>query len=158
MKRLMGLLIIMVMGTGLYYTSANETGEVMVVLESEREGQVFFERPVSAGDIYELSWIHSVEKTPWAERYAVTDGDAFLLERTEFASYGAGVPHEANEVRTENGMIIYDGINTLHDDLRWIHSHQAEHALYINGEQAFPPSAIPHQTAVRLYIEWRSSE
>lgn len=155
MMRMMGLMSILLLGMGLYYVYAEKSEVLYAVLITDQAEEEIAAFPVNGGDLMELSWIHSVEKTPWIETYQVKSVQEFLLVSTAFASYGAGVPHEANEVRTEDGMIIYESIDTIHEDLRWIHSHQAEHTLFLNGKKAIPSSSIPHLEAVRLYLEWR---
>jgi hypothetical protein len=47
--------------------------------------------PLPTGS-FELSWIHSVERTEWRETYVVDRAGAIVLVASEFASGGAGLP------------------------------------------------------------------
>jgi hypothetical protein len=40
---------------------------------------------------FDLSWTHSVERTPWRETYRI-EGDEIVLIASEFSSAGAGLP------------------------------------------------------------------
>jgi hypothetical protein len=128
---------------------------IKLVFQHARTGEVFLEFPVKVGDEVTLSWIHSVEKTPWNETYQVNDDYQLLLKRTSFKSYGAGVPHQKGESRTENGLIIYDKINELFDELSWIHSHNTKHHLIMNDEMIVSFEELPHHEPIKLSIEKR---
>ena len=65
---------------------------------------------------FDLIWIHSVEREEWIEMYRV-QGNRLILEKTQFKTFGAGVPSDAKEVALENGYVVmkieqpYDALN-----------------------------------------------
>lgn len=67
---------------------------------------------------FALSWIHSVDKTPWIEYYERID-HGFLLTTTKFKTFGAGVPHEGRVLESDDAMIHYQ-INQLMPEINWV--------------------------------------
>ncbi|MBB6450740.1 hypothetical protein HNR44_002730 [Geomicrobium halophilum] len=125
-----------------------------LTLYSPRDGTVFAEYDITPGDELELSWIHSVEHTPWTEKLIVTTDEQFKLTETKFQSYGAGVPsHDEGVTTIENDHIIISDIDQLHDTYNWIHSHEAKFSLTINGEMKMKPEDLPHHTHVEMIIQ-----
>jgi len=51
-------------------------------------------------NIFVLSWIHSVERTPWRETFAVAPSGEITLTVSEFESAGAGLPGMPNGKET----------------------------------------------------------
>ncbi len=56
-------------------------------------------------DEFRLKWIHSVEKEEWIELYERSK-DKLILTETYFKTFGAGVPSDADVVRTEDGYVM----------------------------------------------------
>ncbi|MEW9033877.1 MAG: DUF1850 domain-containing protein, partial [Planifilum fimeticola] len=52
-----------------------------------------------------LSWIHSVERTPWVEEYRIR-GTKLILTEARVKSFGAGVDVEAPESKVEGGWVV----------------------------------------------------
>lgn len=65
-----------------------------------------------------LSWIHSVDKTPWLEYYERQD-QGFLLTETKFKTFGAGVPHDGEVLESQDSMIHYR-MNQMIPEINWI--------------------------------------
>ncbi|PYZ92649.1 hypothetical protein CR194_13355 [Salipaludibacillus keqinensis] len=128
--------------------------EVYLVVADARTGETLLESPMKTGEELTISWIHSVEKTPWNETYQIQE-DNLLLKSTSFQSYGAGVPHQSGDAKTENGMIIYENIDEHFDELSWIHSHDAKHEITVNDETLVAVEDLPHHESIRLFVEKR---
>jgi len=58
------------------------------------DNRVLFSTTVSKGQTFEIRYIHSVEKTPVAGIFKVSDGNKIGVEETIFSSYGAGLPFD----------------------------------------------------------------
>ncbi len=58
----------------------------------------------------ELRYIHSVARTPVHEYFTV-DNNRFILYKTVFESYGAGLPLDGGDFRRENGRFVQEGQN-----------------------------------------------
>ena len=67
---------------------------------------------------FALSWIHSVDKTPWIEQYERKD-KGFLLTKTQFKTFGAGVPHDGKVIESNDSMIHYQ-IDQFMPEINWI--------------------------------------
>src|SRR5690554_6660625 len=55
-------------------------------------------------DIFEIGWIHSVEKEPWFETF-IRKGDALYLVETKFKTFGAGTPSIGELIPSEDGFV-----------------------------------------------------
>jgi hypothetical protein len=63
-------------------------------------------------DRFELSWVHSVERTEWRETYAVERSRGIVLVASEFLSSGAGLPDRVGEgetFRMKDGRMRVEG-------------------------------------------------
>lgn len=118
-----------------------------------RTGQTLQTHRVLENDTIRLSWIHSVELTPWEEDYEIRGDTSLLLKRTRFKSYGAGVPEYGGRHRLDKGWIVRDGIDRRLPALNWIHSRTARFQIHLNGRLLVEPEALPHHEPIKLFIE-----
>ena len=145
-----GLLILCLLYTG--SAMAEPTGLLLKISQS-RTGQILQIHPVRCGDTVRLSWIHSVELTPWEEDYTILSDGTLLLKTARFKSYGAGVPEYGGEHRLVQGWIVRDGINRELPALNWIHSHTANFQIHLNDVLLVRPKDLPHHEPLKLFIE-----
>ncbi|WP_051301991.1 DUF1850 domain-containing protein [Salibacterium aidingense] len=129
--------------------------ERQLVIEHEREGETFLELPVEPGDEVALSWVHSVEKTPWTDFFIVGESCDLLLEETQFESFGAGVEHEYEDLKQRDGKLTAQNIQECHTTVNWIHSHDAEYHVKLNKEVVAAAKDLPHHEPLRMFIEKR---
>lgn len=65
--------------------------------------------PIETGEAFTVRFIHSVERSPWIERFEVREGDEIYLMETVTFSFGAGLPtYSENFSFEEEGMTITD--------------------------------------------------
>ena len=81
---------------------------------------------------FALTWIHSVDKTPWVEFYTRID-EGFLLTRTQFRTFGAGVPHEGRVLESHNGMIHYQ-MDQYMPEINWVIDRDVRSSILINND------------------------
>ncbi|MDV2684970.1 DUF1850 domain-containing protein [Alkalihalophilus lindianensis] len=133
-------------------THTSYTGHVQI----QRTEEVIHSIPdINVGDQWTIKWIHSVEKTPWEETYEVSEDGSLRLVETVFYSFGAGVPHEKGSMTIEDGKVVTREIDQEIEAFRWIHSHNAEFAIYLNDEILFQTEDLPHHEPLELIIEKR---
>jgi hypothetical protein len=131
----------------------NEAAQ-QLILADPRTKDVLLEEEVRPGDLLELSWVHSVEKTPWLETLEVTDDGRLKLIETKFKSFGAGVPHESEgKVETRDGYVVMSELDQLFEQYSWYHSQDADFRLKINDRILVDPEDIPHHQAVEMFVE-----
>jgi hypothetical protein len=93
--------------------------------------------PLPAGT-FELSWIHSVERTEWRETYTVDRTGEIVLVASEFSSGGAGLPERVGEGETfslKDGRMRIEGRNLRIGDLRIRLSGVSRHFLWVAGRR-----------------------
>ncbi|MCO8044299.1 DUF1850 domain-containing protein [Acinetobacter bohemicus] len=73
---------------------------------------------------FQLSWMHSVEKTQWKERYLQDENDLILAE-TQFISFGAGTPDQGTITRQDDGS-IHMHIDRKMKELNWVISRRMQ--------------------------------
>lgn len=115
-------------------------------------GETYFARRAEEGDAVRLSWIHSVEHTPWTEVYRVSDG-RLALEEARVKAFGAGVDQIAPEVATEDGWVILRGTGRMFPELHFIYSREADYELRVGGRELELEERVPHHAAIRVGVE-----
>jgi hypothetical protein len=103
----------------------------LVVTDAETDERLF-EIAVDQGDEVTLAYTHSVQKTPVKDVYVV-DGSELRAERSEFRSFGAGLPTEDVE-RTDEGYVV-EGSGS-YDELFVVPGEIAGHELVV-GDQRY---------------------
>jgi|GEM_PF-991025 len=90
------------------------------------------------GNVFGLSWTHSVELTQWRESYAIGPGGEIVLTASAFASAGAGLPDrlaDGEVFRRKDGTMRIEGRRVPVGDLRVRLSDVSPHVLHV-GERA----------------------
>ena len=107
MKKIFATALILL--TIIYFASAEK-----IFLTAEVDG---VEKIITSVDAkknlpLEISFIHSVQKTPVIEELEF-DGEKFILRRTKYKSHGVGLPfmESDGDFREENGWFIMDNMN-----------------------------------------------
>ena len=105
------------------------------------------------GSRFELSWVHSVERTPWRETYRLKDAEIVLVA-SEFSSAGAGLPDSlrpGETFRSGGGKMRIEHRRLAIRDLRIRLSDLSHHLLHI-GRRTIDLNAIFGETAVSLAV------
>jgi hypothetical protein len=129
--------------------------EQVIQIQHGETGSVLEEFPAETNDEVALSWVHSVEQTPWTDVFTITENCRLLLTETRFQSFGAGVEHQYEDISHEDGTYTARGLNECHDSVNWIHSHDAEHTVTINRVEEVDTASLPHHEPLRITIEER---
>ncbi|RXT09094.1 DUF1850 domain-containing protein [Ammoniphilus sp. CFH 90114] len=82
-------------------------------------------------EAFSIGWIHSVEKEEWLEFYE-RRGNQILLTKTQFKTYGAGVPSSGKSSLTEDGYVEVE-INRKMDELRLVVSPRVKSTMHLNN-------------------------
>ena len=62
-----------------------------------KTGDVLYSSDVKIGDIFSITYIHSVNKSPVEDRFSLDGGYNIMLRRSIFRSFGAGVPSNLSD-------------------------------------------------------------
>lgn len=141
----------------LFIIYMNLTPNYQLVIKEQRSTVVYLNVEVESGDKIEVSWIHSVELTPWIEVYEVSDqrGQMELkLIETRFQSFGAGTPDSlVGTLTIEDGYIVINDLEEYIERFQWIHSHDAQYELKLNGITIMETKQLPHHIPIEFFIE-----
>ena len=109
-----------------------------LVLSDRDNGRVYARYAVSDGDVFSVTFVHSVNKTPVSDVYEVRNG-SMVLTGTVYYSFGAGVPDELNEGETltirEDGAMVVTGMDQDLNGVVYAVGTVSDHVLEICGEQ-----------------------
>ena len=119
-----------------------------IVIDSE-SGEALYLPP----EIFEIHWIHSIEKEEWFEVYDIED-ERFILTESHFKTFGAGVPSDSDEPAemTEDGFVKYT-INDPYQDIYMNVSDKVETKIVQNDEEILLYELYEPYTAVEITIE-----
>lgn len=85
---------------------------------------------------FELSWVHSVERTEWREAFEVDGVGRIVLVASDFASGGAGLPDRVGEggrFLLKDGRMRIEGKGLPLGELRVRLSPESHHILRADG-------------------------
>lgn len=102
-------------------------------------GTILHRFSVARGDMFYVSFTHSLAKSPVEEYFEITGVDEFRLRETVYADFGAGLPHEelpGQHMEFANGRIRLTGFNLAFRELRLRVGHIADHHVGIKAGPA----------------------
>ena len=109
-----------------------------LILEDDETGEIYSKIPVENFDEFEITFTHSVNKTPVTDIYQIREGDIYLTGNIYY-SFGAGVPTEIYEGQTlsygENGEMIISNMDTLIPDLVYIIGTVTDYYFFLIGSE-----------------------
>ena len=70
------------------------------LLVAECEGAILFAWPISKGETFEISFLHSLNLSPVCDVFIWT-GSEILLQKSIFKTFGAGIPIPSDGIGTE---------------------------------------------------------
>src|SRR5699024_807331 len=123
----------------------------LVIREQAPSRRIFRSVPISDDDVVAMTWMHSVDKTPWWEYYSPVDGE-LVLDCTELALMGAGTPFAAPQTEIDGDKLRSGGLDYNFPAVRWHHSHQVHHRIYLDGELILPTRAIDHHVRAEMIV------
>ncbi|HJA59896.1 MAG TPA: DUF1850 domain-containing protein [Candidatus Brevibacterium intestinavium] len=123
----------------------------LVIREQAPSRRIFRSVPISDDDVVAMTWMHSVDKTPWWEYYSPVDGE-LVLDCTELALMGAGTPFDAPQTEIDGDKVRLCGLDEHFPAVRWIHSHRVHHRIYLDGELILPTRAIDHHVRAEMIV------
>jgi hypothetical protein len=131
---------------------AASTNKRTVVCQHQRTAEVYASLDLELGTEITLSWMHSIELTRWSDTFEVGD-DGFLLIRTVFSSYGAGMPMDEGTLRHKGDNIIIEDIDRSFEAIRWVHSHAVDYRIAIDGDETLlDATTLPDQELLELRV------
>jgi hypothetical protein len=151
-----GLFLLLIIIGGMVACQREPSSPYLLIIEDVDTGYKYIEQPVKIGDRLKLSWIHSVEHTPWEEIIEVQQDEQLHLIETRFQSFGAGVPHESEgKLVYSDDFIIMTNLDRPYKKYSWIHSHYVQHELTLNNKKFVDTKLIPHHRRIIMYLEKR---
>lgn len=112
------------------------SGEYLI-LKDDETGRIYCKIPVENLDEFEITFTHSVNKSPVTDIYQIRDGEIFLTGNIYYG-FGAGVPTEIYEGQKlsygENGEMIISNMDTPMPNLVYIIGTVTDYYLSVNGK------------------------
>lgn len=112
--------------------------EKTFLLKDGDTGKVFLKIPVKEGDVFSITFEHSVNKSPVTDEFLVMK-KGFKSHRTLFESFGAGMETGVGEGQTltyeEDGTMVLSGFTTHFETFNLIVGTVSDHILKINEQE-----------------------
>lgn len=114
------------------------TGEKTFLLKDADSGEVYLKVSVKEGDIFSITFVHSVNQSPVTDEFLVLE-EGFKSHRTLFTSFGAGMETgtEEGQVLTyeEDGTMVLSGFQNHYERFQLIVGTVSDHMLKISGKE-----------------------
>lgn len=126
----------------------------MFTITAQGSKQPIFIRSISTVRSFHISFTHSVNKTPVEEYYRIENG-RFVLYKTVFSSYGAGMPELKNEYNfgIEDGKITITNLDTTLSDFSVFVGTIASHRLHFSGGELYLAEIAPPQSLLKFEVK-----
>ncbi len=152
-RKLLSLLLGLLLLT--LWSSRLLTGEKTFLLRDADTGKVFLKMPVEEGEIFSITFVHSVNKSPVTDEFLVLE-EGFQSHRTLFTSFGAGMESgtEEGQVLTyeEDGTMVLSGFDNHFESFQLIVGTVSDHILKIGGEEISLRDLCGRNTSVEISI------
>lgn len=122
--------------------AANAAEESLRLLLRDEQGAPVFSIPVADGDMFAITYTHSVAKTPVTDYFLIKDA-AIWLDRTVYQDFGAGLPHtpeHGQQLRQKDGKLILSGYNKKLGSFDLRVGRTAGHQLILFSDQGQKPA------------------
>lgn len=126
-----------------------------LVLEDDETGEIYKKIPVKDLDEFEITFTHSVNKSPVTDIYQIRSGDIYLTGNIYY-NFGAGVPTEIYDGQSltygENGEMIISDMDTLMPHLVYVIGTVTDYYLSVNdGEKICLQELYGTNKHIRIY-------
>ena len=124
----------------LFLLHGSLSGSAKLCLIDSDTGKQAAAYPVEEGELFSVSFIHSVNKSLVKETYRISlSEDAIFVESCEYSAFGAGVATQVEEEQTlsytPEGHMLLSGIHQKIPHLSYIVGTVYDHILEIHGQQ-----------------------
>ena len=124
------------------------------------ESGVLASCPAGPGTGFSARFIHSVQKTPVEEYFAVNETiDGFILKKTRYQSFGVGLPFLPSDgsFRREGNAFVMDGMNRPMREIDLRPGVSTELTLFLPEETVPLYERVPLGSLVRVALvpRWR---
>lgn len=128
-----------------------------LVLRDGKTNEIYDMYPVSNGDEFGISFIHSVNKSMVKDIYEIKDNKIYV-EKTIYYAFGAGVQTEILDGQTlefgpDNEMIV-SGFDLEMPNLSYIVGTVSDHILEINDDEISLRELCGRNSAVKFSCEY----
>ena len=126
-----------------------------LVLEDDETGEIYNKIPVKDLDEFEITFTHSVNKSPVTDIYQIRSGDIYLTGNIYY-NFGAGVPTEIYDGQSltygENGEMIISDMDTIMPHLVYVIGTVTDYYLSVNdGEKICLQELYGTNKHIRIY-------
>jgi len=138
----------------LYLLPPPSPTQQQLVVEAPRLGHSLYSIPVSSGDIFELSYVHSVSRQPVEGRFEITTKEKIRPLTTTFDTFGPGLPEPGDTANFEiqNGSFVVFHDEEPREEISLFVAPITEDRLFLNGEQYDLAGHLENPTLIKIYV------
>ncbi|MFH5837157.1 DUF1850 domain-containing protein [Proteiniclasticum sp. C24MP] len=112
--------------------------EKELLIRDQDTGEIYGSFEVEEGDVFSITFIHSVNKSPVTDRLIIRGKELHAYE-TIYSAFGAGVQTELMEGEElsydKDGNMVISGFHQSYGSLNLIVGTVSDHILSIHGEE-----------------------
>ena len=112
--------------------------EKELLIRDQDTGEIYGSFDVEEGDVFSITFIHSVNKSPVTDRLIIR-GKHLEAYETIYSSFGAGVQTELRDGEElsydKDGNMVISGFQQSYDSLNLIVGTVSDHILTIHGKE-----------------------
>ena len=116
----------------------NHLKKSQLVLSDAESGKIYAKYSFSDGDVFCISFIHSVNKSEVIDYYRKGENNKLICFATKFHSFGAGIPTQFPDyakIEISNDGIYVSNLDITLDDVTYIVGTVSDHILTVNGQE-----------------------
>ena len=130
--------------------------QLCLVLENSYTDKQLLALPVEEGDIFSVTFVHSVNNTPVTDYYEIR-GEDFYVVQTKYYGFGAGVQTEIGPGQqltyTDDGAMLVSGFNQKMTGMIYVVGMVSDHTLELNGSKYSLRNICARGTSVRFTLK-----
>ncbi len=146
------ILTLVIAGCTVTFNPDTSQDPLLYILDLENPS-VIHEEQVNPGDRLKITWIHSLEHSPWVETFLITDDQSLEMVEVRFKTFGAGMPYDLKDVSVEDHTFVYAVTDKVFTEYEFMCSKEALESITLNGETIFSPEDMDGYHHLKIVVE-----
>ncbi len=130
--------------------------EKELLIRDQDTGEIYGRFEVEEGEVFSITFVHSVNKTPVTDSFLITK-KGFDAYETIYSSFGAGVQTELLDGESltydEEGNMVISGFSYSYTSLNLIVGTVSDHILTIKGSEISLRALCGRNTSVEIVVK-----
>ncbi len=128
--------------------------KLQLIVEAPREDRVIYSIPIEYGDVFEMSYLHSVSKQAVQGSFEITETGKIKPLTTKFDSFGPGLPELDSSVNydLQNGKFVVYHEEDPREEIRLFVAPLTDDRLLLDGKEYPLTTHFESPALLKIYI------